>query len=229
MSLTPRIFLMSLPLLFLPLVSLAYNPSINTTTIPYELTSINSDIQTKYQYLGELKNDPHMYEFNSSTTTELTLSLAQLATNLNSPIPFSLIVVKEKEKGGGVQEVGRLNQKNIEWNTISDGKLGLKLKVSNDLSVKVTSGTYRIEVSTPENRGKYMLTIGQDDSNHSYFSELLHIKTINSFLDDSFFSIFRSSYVYYPLGIITITILFYLVWRKRQRVKTNFNNVQNSN
>ena len=174
----------------------------------------DSDIMTQAEYLGELIGDPHMYEFSIGADTKLTLKLMQLEEE--NLVPLSLIAVKQNNQNAGVVEVGRLVSKDITWSEVEDSALGINLVSSQVFEATLTPGIYRVEVSTAENYGKYLLTIGEGEANPGYFSTLADVRMIQKFFGASIFSLLLSSYVYYPLGIIVLLWLFYMTWRKRE-------------
>ncbi len=199
-------------------IAKAYNPTMNTTTIPYSITTMNSQIEFKAEYLGELKGDPHMYEFTIGADTKLVASIWQLDTS--EPIPFSIIAVRQNNQNAGVVEVGRLRSKEITWESTHDSVIGLSFLKSNTFEAEIGPGIYRVEVSTPDNFGKYMLVIGDAKASGGYFGTLGDIYKIRQFFGKPVFSMFASSYIYYPLGIIALLILFYFTWRKRELIKS---------
>jgi hypothetical protein len=114
-----------LPFFLFSLSVSAYNPIINEVMVPYDVTTI-SDLGSQTEHLGELKGDPHMYEFAVGEATDLKIYLLQLESD--TPIPLSLIVVKQNEDRGGVTEIGRLS--NSDWQNFDDKVLGLSLSRS---------------------------------------------------------------------------------------------------
>lgn len=198
----------------------AYNPIINVVTLPYEVSVINSDLNLQSEYLGELTGDPHMYEFAIGTSTKLTLALAQ--EKGKEPSALSLIVVQQNEDKGGVSEIGRLAS-DIIWQDREDKILGLSFSQSQDFVADLRPGVYRVEVSTPDNFGKYALIVGEDVVVEDYFKTLSQIYTFQKFFGGSIFSMLKSSYVHYPLGIILLLIIFYLTWRKRNVITNKAN------
>ena len=194
----------------------AYNSIKNTVLIPYEVTTIEGDLNIQREYLGVLKGDPHMYEFGIGSTTKLSLALMQ--TVETESLPLSLIIIKQNDDRGGVTEIGRLNNKNIKWHKFEDSALGIDLSKSEPFTVDLRPGIYRVEVSSPDNIGKYSLVIGDEENTQGYFKELSNIYMIQTFFGGSIFSMIKSSYVYYPLGIIILIILFYIAWKKRFQI-----------
>ena len=188
----------------------------NTTTIPYEVYVADSTIEMAAQYVGELIGDPHMYEFVSGEEKPLSITVSQLETD--TPIPFSLIVVRENNQNAGVVEVGRLRSKDVVWAKVNDSVLGLNLLLSQTFTTTIGSGMYRIEVSTPENFGRYMLTIGTKPVSPGYFATLGDIRLIQKAFGKSIFAMFASSYVYYPLGCLVLSLLLFVTWKYRKRL-----------
>jgi hypothetical protein len=200
-----------------PAISLAYAPTLNNTTIPYKPQIIDSAIGNEAQYLGLLAGDPHMYEFTIGVATTLTLRLSQRATD--TPAPFSLIAVRENTQNAGVVEVGRLRAKDISWEEKRDWGLGLTLTHSPTFEAEIGPGVYRVEVSTPENAGAYMLTIGTNETPVGYFKTLADVRMIQKFFGVSILAMLLSTYVFYLLGIILLIALFYYTWRNRLRLQ----------
>lgn len=209
-----------LAVFFTPSFLLAYKPTINTTKLPFELVNIDNNVETQSEYLGELTGYPQMYEFVLAEEATLTLELAQLPSD--NQVQFSLITVKENAKNGGVTEVGRLQAKDISWTLVKDRVLGMRLLKSQIFSAELTAGVYRVEVSTPDNFGSYLLTVGDKPFNPGYFNTLSDIRTIQNFFKLSLWSMFKSSYVYYPLGIIILLMLYFVTWRNREKLQGQF-------
>lgn len=203
-------------ILAIPAVTLAYNPQINEAAIPYEIKTIN-EVNLQAEHLGELKGDPHIYEFTIDKTTDLKVMLMQLASD--KVIPLSLIIVRQNEDRSGVSEIGRINGNDTNWQIVKDSVLGLTINKSEVFEEKLKPGVYRVEVSTPDNYGKYALVIGNQTVKEGYFSTLSDVSIFQTFFGGSMFSILKSSYVHYPLGIVIVIVVFYLTWRNSNKVK----------
>lgn len=198
--------------------AMAASPVINKPTLPYEILTISSRIETKQIYLGNLEGDPHTFEFSIGTKMSLVADLSQ---SLEQEIPLSMIVVKLNDNNKGVTEMGRLTGSANSWQSYSDSVLGLTLSKAEPFNLELTPGIYRLEVSSAVNLGKYMLVVGVDSSADGYFQSLSNIRQVQSFFGYSFFRIFVSSYVYKPIGIIFVLGLLFYTWRNRSRV-SNF-------
>lgn len=202
----------------LPVFAFAYNPAINETTIPYEPMVINPRIEEGAEYLGQLLGDPQMYEFTIGVESVLSLRVAQVVTE--DPLLLSLIAVKENTHNAGVVEVGRLSAKDVTWQLAFDPVLGMKFLETQLFTATITPGTYRVEVSTPDNYGKYMLRFGTTPKEAGYFATLADIRMVQKFFDYSIFRMFMSSAVYYPLGVVLLMILIYFTWRNRELIRS---------
>lgn len=192
----------------------AYNPQPHDTPRPYDEQVIDGDYRYQSYYLGELKGDPHMYEFSTGHEDQLQVKLFQKPTDKN--LPLSLIVVRLNEERG-VTEVGRLRGSEVVWGDYEDSALGVDLKSSNEFTADLKAGIYRIEVSTPENVGKYLLVVGKEAREYGYFETLGGVREIQNFFGYSFLAIFTSSLVSYPLVIVLLIVLSYFTWRHRQK------------
>jgi len=194
----------------------AYSPTFNEPSLPYEVYTIEKNIVEKSEYLGDLVGDPHMYEFSVTEPTKLSMQVAQLQKD--SSIPFSLIVIKENENKKGVKDVGRLKTPKEEWKPYYDKVIALELLRSDVFEADLDKGIYRIEVSTPDNFGKYMLVVGSEQNSDGFFKTISQVKATRSWFSVSAFGMFKSTYIKYPLGIVIILGLIYFTWRN-YRVK----------
>lgn len=206
--------LLSLALFVVVTPALAASPLINQPAMPYAPLAINAEIETEQLYLGELRGDPHMYEVTLEEEGEFVLTLVQRSTE--APVPFSLIVVRDNDNHRGVTEVGRLTGKDIEWSEYYDGAFALSFLRSETVSYTLTPGVYRFEVSTPDNIGKYLLVLGTKPDDTGYFAKLGDIRLVQDFFGASFFRIFISTYVLYPVGVVVLIGLIYATWRRQR-------------
>lgn len=195
----------------------AASPIENKPVIPYEVMTINSQIENEQVYLGELVGDPHTLEFSIGAEMNLIVNLAQEVYE-GGIEPLSIIVVKINDNKRGVKEMGRVKASDMVWAVEYESTLGLTLSRAETFSLELGPGIYRLEVSSAENRGKYMLTVGDKPNPEWYFSTLADIRQIQSFFGHSFLRIFMSTYVFYPLGIVIMLGLIYFTWRHRGRL-----------
>lgn len=209
--------LLTVPFLifFTPTVS-AFEAVSVSPRIPYEAITIDPRIATLRSYLGELTGDPHMYEFTIGESQTLALKIKQKDVEL---LPLSVIIVKARDNDRGVREIGRVSgQASTSWQYVYDGLLGLPLIEGESFTIELEAGVYRVEVSTPENVGKYLLAIGTEDSEAGYFASVAAVYRTQQFFDYSPFRILSSSYIYYPIGIILLLTLIFFTWRYRQKI-----------
>lgn len=193
----------------------AYNPITAEPAEAYEVILVEGDPYVQREYLGDLEDYPDMYELTTDVAITLKVRLRQRATD--EAVPFGLMLVRQNDSDGGVTEVSRLNQPVSQWVNVEESMLGMSFLEGSLIEKEITPGTYRIEVSTPDNLGDYMLIIGDEPVRSGFFASLADIyKTQRHFGYTPLHMLF-SSYVYYPLGIIIVIYGIYCTWQYRKK------------
>lgn len=192
-----------------PLVS-AYNPIVAEPPQAYEIIPIEGDPYVQREYLGTLNDFPDMYELTSDVAFTLLLKVRQRAS---AEAPFGLIVVRQNDDDGGVTEVVRLNQPLEEWTTVSDSTLGMKFLEGETLSQELQPGTYRIEVSSPDNKGDYMLIVGDELVRTGFLSTLADVYKVQRHFGYTPLHMLFSNYLYYLFGIVLVSYGIYRTWQ----------------
>lgn len=210
-------YLLLLCALFLPILVGAFSPTITEIEQPYEIITVDYTAIGPTHYLGELENYPVMYEVTSEEPFVLSASVRQIKSS-SEPISFSLIAIRKNDRGGGVSEVGRQNFDAAKWTIEKDNKIGLTFWQSELFASEVSAGTYRIEISTPNNQGKYLLAFGAGDETKDYFTTLAGVSRTQQFFGYSFLKLLNSSLVYYPLGILFFLFIIERTWRYRRLI-----------
>lgn len=203
--------------LLLPLVSWGYTAVETDISQPYEIFPIEATAQAQIAYLGSLENYPVMYEVTSDEPFTFNAFVSQ--STQREIQPLSLLLIRKNDRGGGVAEVARMSVDTGQWQRTKDSLLGMTFVQSPSISEEVSAGTYRIEVSSPDNQGRYLLQIGNQPTDQGYLTTLSEIRTTQKHFGLGLFSILKSSYVYYPLGILVLLFAFYKTWqysRKRR-------------
>lgn len=177
---------------------------------PYDVVTITGDPELQQILLGELDNAPEMYEIKSDTDFTLTAEIRSVPGSGEEP-HFSGIIVRQKEVLG-VEEVARMKAADASWAPVRDKTTGLVYQSGPFFSEKVKAGTYHIEVSTPDNAGKYLLLTGNKDDGAGYFNTLQAIKQLYDFYGYGSFNMLLSAYVYYPIGIVLVISLMIATW-----------------
>jgi hypothetical protein len=200
-----------LGLFCLPAIVSAYLTVETDVSQPYEVVPVEVTAPAQVSFLGTLIDYPVMYEVSSEEP--FTFS-AQLWQSGRSDIQsLSLLLIRKNDRGGGVSEVARMNVNPEEWESSKDSVLGMSFLASPVIAETVEPGTYRIEVSSPDNQGKYLLQIGEESADLGYLETLSSVRQTQQYFGYSFFSMLKSSYVYYPLGIILLLFAFYKTWQ----------------
>lgn len=179
---------------------------------PYEIMVIDTNPQTERTLLGSLEGFPDMYEVQSAEAFTLTLQLAAVPTE--SVPQFSGLIIRVLDEG--IEEVGRFRSVDTEWELQGNPATGLTEAVGPRYEAELPAGTYRIEVSTPSNQGKYLLTLGTEDS-AGYFTSVRSVAATYDFYDRSALAMFRSPYIHYPVGIVVLLGLIGATWYIRRK------------
>lgn len=201
-------------LLTFALPALAFNPTVTEVAKPYDIVPVVSSSPGQALYLGELLGYPVMYEIVATESFVLQVQMQQPANTTLQPL--ALIAVKSNEYNGGVSEVARLRPELTDWTREKDSALGLSFWVSPVLEAEVEPGTYRVEISSANNKGKFLLRFGDTVSTQGYFATLGDIQKTQKFFGYSSLKLLTSSYVYYPLGILLLLFVFYKTWHFRK-------------
>lgn len=194
----------------LPLIGFAYNPSLQEPAAPYEPIVIEGDIFIERNLLGDLDGSPDLFEFTSDVAFSITAQLKQ--KNSDEPVLFGLLLVRQNDTDGGVTEVARQNVKPETWFVESYPSLGMTFREGPVLERDLTPGTYRIEVSTPDNYGTYMLVLGDETVRSGPISKFIDVFITQFHFGVFFLAAFISPYVTIPI-VILLTIF---VWFKRK-------------
>jgi hypothetical protein len=193
-------------------------PIVNDSTRAYEVIVVDAPVSSQIVYLGELEGYPEMYEINAGEPFTLYAEVHQLATE--PLIPFSLIAVRQNDRGGGVREVARVHTSDSSWQRSVDPRYNIPLAAATPISISVEPGVYRVEVSTPENFGRYMLRLGTLPVNDGFFTELAHIRAVQEFFGISWFRFLGVTPVLYLLGCLLVLCGIGATWWYRERIRT---------
>ncbi|MCA9360533.1 hypothetical protein H6785_03565 [Candidatus Nomurabacteria bacterium] len=181
----------------------AYDLYVTEVEKPYDIVRISASVEERQLHLGTLADFPVMYEVELSEATDFTASLRQLSNGRLEPLPLGMIVVKRGERGD-VTEVARFNPEAEKWNKVKDKTIGLTFWDSEVVVKQLEAGTYGIEISTPDNVGKYILSTGRAPEGVGYFEKLSKAYQIQDFFGYSIFRMLVLPAVYYPLGLLLL-------------------------
>lgn len=209
------LFLGVLGLFFIP--GTIFAVQFNEITVPYENYVVTqSDIEALTLY-GELNNFPDMFELNYTATTSVSFAVDALGESEQIPL-FSGIIVRD-EGSAGVREISRLPAHSAEWELERDPRTKMLYQRGPVAMVEFSPGTYRIEISTPDNFGKYRVLINEGSAAPKYLAAVSEIRAIQHFHGFSWWHMLRTSHVYVPMLILVILFglggTYYLARRHR--------------
>lgn len=201
-------------LLAIALPAMAYNPIKAEPPEAYEAIIIEGDPYIQREYLGSLEDFPDMYELTTDVSMTLKFQLRQ--RDSKKAVPFGLIMVRKNDEDGGVTEIVRMNEPVSDWKTLDVPSLGITFLEGGLIEKEIAPGTYRIEVSTPDNKGPYMLVVGDEAQSSGFFKALGQIYTTQRHFGYTPFHMMFSSYVSYPIGILIVLYGIYGTWQYRR-------------
>ncbi len=198
-----------------PNVSLGYSVTSHVVSKPYEVLSLPGSPETQQIVIGELNDYPDMVEVVSDTDFVLSVEIRALPFE---PVPdLNGIVVKVLDVRG-VAEVARLLPEEATWEERVDPVSKLSYLAGPIVATATAAGTYRVEVSTPNNIGKYMLVIGNRPVYAGYGATWQAVASVYDFYGVSKIGMIRTSLLYMPLLIMLVIVGFgYTVYRTRHR------------
>jgi hypothetical protein len=212
-------FVQKLSLLLLMHVFFAYSPlyaeaytSIVAKPANQQAVLEVSDATIPFEYFGRLDDYPHTFEFELVEAMPFTARVFVPDWEVQKN-DISILLVKEERRG--VSEVGRTKIKEQSWEFVRDWKFVEDFRNGGSLEGNLEPGVYRLEVSSPNNEGKYRLVWGIKKVDRNYFDDVKALFEVKRFLDTSRWSTLLSPLVYVPL-LLSAAIAFYFVRRKRK-------------
>ncbi|MFT5037098.1 MAG: hypothetical protein ACI9VM_000673 [Candidatus Azotimanducaceae bacterium] len=193
---------------------LAHQPLIVNPTSSDDLTIIENP-EVSWAYYGELTGYPHTFEFRVDDPVQLDVQILEFDTDESSK-KYSGIIIRERDNGRGVEEIARLQADSGQWDSFYEPFGGDRYLNGPEFSGEVKPGVYRIEVSTPTNKGKYALSVGkiEDFSNVGYFELFKTIYKVKRFQGKPPISMLGTPFVYVPLLLV---LIFFFGWKKYKK------------
>lgn len=201
-----------LVLLLVPVSGFAYEAIEVVQPSAFEISTVK-EVSAEQWFVGELDNFPHTFEFLLTEPTSLRVQVMQLAGEAE-PNCLSLIAIREVTRG--VEEVMRRSCEDATWEPFSDPVSKLDFVENQYYEDKLEAGIYRVEVSSPDNQGRYVLKWGTENTASGYFATLKSINTLRSGLGLSPVGILGSKYVFVPLFVIFSLGFFGWYWHRKQ-------------
>ncbi len=186
---------------------------------PYSVIDVPEDAEVARAYYGELRGAPDTFEIVSAEDFELFVQVAAPEIDGIRKIYNGIIV--EVLNRGGVVEVARLPSGSVEWQSDYEFSTGDSYLRGPSYTGKLSAGVYRVEVSTPENYGKYVLFMGtRHESEYGLLAAIGNLFSIKKFFEKSTFAVLQSPYFGAPLLLFLIFTTSWYIRRRRGAVIT---------
>jgi len=181
------------------------------TSSQHEVILFDNPEERTVRY-GELVGYPHMYEF--STRKEMTLSLSVAVPDNEEVQNIMSVIILSVQKDGSVVEVARLRAREASWESFYEPLGGDTYRRGGSFSASIQPGLYRVEVSTPDNAGSYVLFSGTESVSErkGYFASLQAVYALKVALGKSGFTLIGSPLIYVPglLSVLVVGMLWYV-------------------
>ena len=198
-------------------VAYAHTPFLVSPSDVSDWTVVENPGVSKSFY-GELTGFPHTYVIEIDETLDLFARI--LVPDIEKAQEnVSGIIVRNSEEEGRVVEIARLRAADAYWESEYEFFGGDSYRNGPEYRATVDHGFYRIEVSTPDNVGKYVLVVGtKEEREIGYFETLRRIAAIKTFFGKSELMVIQSPFVYVPLALFIGIFVSIRLWLRRRTV-----------
>jgi len=202
-----RIALFLLAFVIGPTLSEAHTPILVESTAE-EVVAVIDTPNISRAFYGELTGAPHTFEIVSEEP--FTLFTQILVPDIEEAEDvISGIIVRLPEKEGRVTEIARLQKSSVSWESEYEFFGGDTYRNGPMFERELEAGTYRIEVNTPINEGKYVLVIGKEEVREiGYIESIRRIAKVKEFFNKSQLMVVQSPFVFVPILVLFGIILF---------------------
>jgi hypothetical protein len=199
-----------------PGIASAYDPRVIETPSQNEVMPLEGPTVAQ-EIHGNLEGYPHMFEF--ATKEPMKLKVAVAVPDIASARDNVSVIVLFVNRNGSVKEVARLRAREAAWGRYLEPWGGNAYRAGGSFEGDIEPGTYRIEVSTPDNIGKYALSVGTERRFFlfRYPSLLGQTAEIKAFFGKSSVRMVESPLVYGPLLIAIAGAALYYYRRRTGR------------
>lgn len=166
-------------------------------------------------FYGDFQDFPHTYQVISGTDFRLFVKVL-VPDITSSENNVSGIIVRQNENGG-VTEIARLRARDASWEQFHEPYGNDSYRRGGSFDGTLEPGSYLIEVSTPDNVEKYVLSVGYEERFviSDYFTTVKEIARVKQFFGKPWIFVFESPVVYIPTVLI-FGIIGVLWWYRRK-------------
>lgn len=167
-------------------------------------------------FYGKLNGFPHNFNITLEEDSEIYLEVHEFDSLHETPDKNVLLVGINKR--GPVTKITRLDATSATWEDTKDAVSRDEYVRGPSYAGNLTAGNYLIEVSSPENIGRYALVVRQTEQTSSFdpLREYVRVYKLKMFLDKSVFSVFVSPIYYVPLLLFVVGTAYFYVVRRRK-------------
>ncbi len=201
--------------LCVPPIGYAYVPLVVEQESQSDVRVIENP-ETEQYFYGRLNDFPHTYEIQA--VEPFTLHVEVLVPEVHEAKDIvNGIIIKQEGRQGRVVEIARMLAVDASWEPFYEPWGGDSYRRGTSFTSEVSPGTYRIEVSTPDNLSPYALVVGTEDERGdvSYTEMVRRIADVKEFYGRSPITVVVSPYVYLPL-LVLVLLVGGTIWYRRR-------------
>lgn len=172
-----------------------------------------TDPSQPQEYFGALSGFPQTFEFSVGDAQPFSATVYVYSRSDAAPKAVLLLTKKERR---GVSEIGRTKGKAETWGNEEDRWLALPFRNGGKLQADLPTGTYRMEVSSPDNDAFYRVVI--NDYGGGWYGTRLHtLFSVYHLYSIPFYRVILSPLVYLPLLLCAAACAF--LWYRRKKAR----------
>lgn len=193
---------------------LVYNLDLSSTT-PLAITNAN----VSQAFYGQLRGQPEFFQLQFSQPLDFYFQI--LTPDLpDSQENISVELSQIEPESNGFRPL-LLDGSDANWVPFYEDYAGDNYWQGPDKQITLEPGTYLLRVSSPDNTGKYVLVVGQEESfpPDEALKTILNMPALKAYFNKPVWTIFQGKIGHYLgagiLGLVVIIILFVLVLKRR--------------
>jgi hypothetical protein len=151
-----KVFLFLLTLMLLPMAASAYQPRLIDQAIVVKV----ANPQIAQAFLGQMTGSSVLYSFEFTEPQDLYIQLfVPKIEDIDKDVSAYLFKMVDRKE----EIIARIDGKKFEWTEYYEEITNDEYWQGPELTKKLEAGSYMLRVYSPDNEGKYVLAVGQDE------------------------------------------------------------------
>ncbi len=201
--------------LLLPGIAAAHVPILPEFAVYEDYYQI-TDQALSTAYYGELDDFPHTYVLLLEEPQDIFIEVL-VPDSRHAQNNVNGLIVRQLPTGR-VEEVASMRATDASWETFYEPFGGDSYRRGGSFEGELPAGSYLVEVSTGNNQGKYVLSMGRLErfAGMGYWETLVRINQVKQFLDKPTIAILQSPLFTVPFVGFLLILFFGYRWYSRR-------------